>query len=182
MIETKEADTGFVLFTERAALHHLKELHIDEQKRKYQSLPYFSSPDFKVSTANGLTKAAIHFLKLNGAQAERISSTGRYLDNSLIVENVIGQRRILGSGKWIPGSSTKGTADISATIKNSNGIGISVKIEVKIGKDRQSEAQKKYQLSVENAGGVYKIISSLADLINWYYKTFANGATNKNRT
>jgi hypothetical protein len=42
--------------------------------------------------------------------------------------------------QWTKGTSTAGSADISATIK-----GRSVKIEVKIGKDRQSEAQKKYQ-------------------------------------
>ena len=54
--------------------------------------------------------------------------------------------------KFCEGTGTKGTADISAIIK-----GRSVKIEVKIGRDRQSEAQKKYEESVNKAGGQYWI-------------------------
>lgn len=173
MIEaTKEVIPESVLFTERTALRHLRELHISDSKLKHPDLPYHSCKDFKVSKAAGLTQATIYFLRLKGAQAERVSSTGRYLDNSVKVTNVLGQTRILGSGKWIPGSSTKGTADISATIPNKDGIGVSVKIEVKIGKDKQSEAQRKYQESVERAAGIYLLISSLSQLMNWYYLTF----------
>ena len=113
---------------------------------------YVVRTKFTDKTANGLTKAIITYLKLNGYQAERISNTGRYIDDSKIVTDVIGFQRKIGSGKYIKGTGTNGTADISATIK-----GKSVKIEVKIGKDRQSEAQKKYQEDIERAGGVYLI-------------------------
>jgi hypothetical protein len=65
--------------------------------------------------------------------------------------------------QWTKGTGTAGSADISATIK-----GRSVKIEVKIGKDRQSEAQKKYQEMIERAGGVYIIAKNFDEFVEWY--------------
>jgi hypothetical protein len=65
-------------------------------------------------------------------------------------------------GKWTPGQGTKGTADISATIR-----GRSVKIEVKQ-KDKQSEHQKNYQKQIESAGGIYKIFRDFDTFSDWY--------------
>ena len=69
---------------------------------------------------------------------------------------------------------TKGTADISATIPiyAACKIGLSVKIEVKIGKDRQSEDQKKYEKSIINAGGVYYIAKDFNSFYEWYNNNF----------
>jgi len=64
---------------------------------------------------------------------------------------------------WTRGTSTAGSADISATIK-----GRSVKIEVKIGKDRQSDAQKRYQEMIERAGGIYIIAKDFDSFVEWY--------------
>jgi hypothetical protein len=119
-------------------------------------------PVYSDKTANGLTKMVIDWITLNGGQAERISNMGRYIDSSKVVTNVLGQRIKIGSGKFIPGAGTNGTADISAIIK-----GKSVKIEVKM-KDKQSEAQKKYQESVERAGGIYYIVRSFDDFMEKY--------------
>jgi len=94
--------------------------------------------------------------------AERINSTGRYIDNSQVFEDVLGRTRSIGTGQWLPTSGMKGTADVSATIR-----GRSVKIEIKM-KDRQSEDQKKYQLAVEQAGGIYLIIRSFQEFHDWY--------------
>jgi hypothetical protein len=66
-------------------------------------------------------------------------------------------------GQWTKGTGTPGSADISATIR-----GRSVKIEVKYGKDRQSEAQKVYQKMIEDAGGVYYISRTFDDFIEFY--------------
>ena len=54
------------------------------QRRKYPNIPDHALPKIKYSdrTANGLTKCIIDFLRLQGWQAERISTTGRYLDES----------------------------------------------------------------------------------------------------
>ena len=119
-------------------------------------------PVYSDKTANGLTKMVIDWITLNGGQAERISNMGRYIDSSKVVTNVLGQRMKIGSGKFIPGAGTNGTADISAIVK-----GRSVKIEVKM-KDKQSDAQKKYQESVERAGGIYYIVRSFDEFIEKY--------------
>lgn len=63
---------------------------------------------------------------------------------------------------YIPGTSRNGTADISATIQ-----GRSVKIEVKIGKDRQSDVQLSYQKEVERAGGIYYIAKDFQSFYDW---------------
>jgi hypothetical protein len=124
---------------------------------------YVPKTTFTDKTANGLTKCIVHWLNLNGWQAERISTTGRYIDNSKIVTDVLGNRKKIGSGKYIKGSGTNGSADISATIK-----GRSIKIEVKIGKDKQSDAQKKYQEMIEKAGGVYFIATDFDEFMMFY--------------
>ena len=129
---------------------------------KYPNMPIDYIPLYKYTdkTANGLTRCIIDYLEFNGCQAERISTTGRMVDNTKTFTNVIGITKQIGSKKWIKGSGTKGSADISATIN-----GKSVKIEVKIGKDRQSEHQKKYQESIEKSGGIYLIAKSFEDFI-----------------
>ena len=124
---------------------------------------YVVKTKFTDKTANGLTKAIIAWINLNGYQAERISTTGRYVDNSKIVTDVLGNQKKIGSGKYIKGTGTNGSADISATIK-----GKSIKIEVKIGKDKQSEAQIKYQQMIERAGGIYFIAKNFNDFYDFY--------------
>lgn len=63
---------------------------------------------------------------------------GRMVDDRKTYIDVIGRYKTIGSVKWVKGTSTAGTADISATIA-----GRSVKIEIKIGADRQSHSAKK---------------------------------------
>jgi len=124
---------------------------------------YVPKTVFNDNTANSLTKAIVTWINLNGYQAERISTTGRYIDNSKIVTDVLGNKKRIGSGKYIKGSGTNGSADISATIK-----GRSIKIEVKIGKDRQSDAQKEYQAMIERAGGIYFIAKDFDEFMMFY--------------
>ena len=123
-------------------------------------------PDYVVrtkyndSTANGLTKCVTDYINLIGGQAERISSSGRYIDESRIVTDVLGNRKKIGTGKYIKGTGTNGTADISATFK-----GKSIKIEIKM-KDKQSEAQKEYQQAIERAGGIYFICHNFDEFLD----------------
>ena len=111
---------------------------------------------YKDSTANGLTKAIIDYITLHGYQAERINTMGVARTKYRTDGSVAGVQ-------WTKGTSTPGSADISATIK-----GRSVKIEVKIGKDRQSEAQKRYQEKIERAGGVYVIARDFDAFVEWF--------------
>lgn len=133
--------------------------------RANSSMPDYAipKPKYTDNSANALTKSIIAWIELNGYQAERINNTGRYVDNKKTVKNIMGQSITIGSGQYIPGTGTKGTSDISATIK-----GKSIKIEVKYGKDRQSEAQKEYQATIERSGGVYFIAKTFDDFYNFY--------------
>lgn len=124
---------------------------------------YIVRTKFTDKTANSLTKAIVKWINLNGYQAERISTSGRWVDNSKVVTDVLGNQKKIGSGKYIKGSGTKGSADISATIK-----GKSIKIEVKIGKDKQSEAQIEYQKAIERAGGIYFIAKDFTSFYHFY--------------
>ena len=136
-----------------------------ERLRAVSSMPThcIPKPKFSDSSANNLTKAIIKYIELMGYQAERISNTGRYIDNKKMVKDIQGQTKQIGSGQYIPGTGTNGTADISATIK-----GKSIKIEVKFGKDRQSDAQKEYQQNIERSGGVYYIAKDFESFYNFY--------------
>ena len=144
----------------------LKQLTELEFKARYQgkTIPEYAKYRKKYSTrtANGLTRAIIDWLKLNGWHAERINTMGRPVDNTKVVTNTLGQKQRIGSIDWIPGTGQKGSADISATIR-----GLSVKIEVKM-KDRQSEHQKAYQAEIERAGGIYWLVRSFDEFIEKY--------------
>lgn len=146
-------------------MKRLTDLALQLNRLQYPSFPdaYRVIHKYTDKTANGLTKCVIDWINFNGYQAERISTMGRVLDNRKTYTNVIGQNVTIGSTQYIPGSGTKGSADISATIK-----GRSVKIEVKVGKDRMSEAQVKYQASVERAGGIYIVARDFPTFCDWY--------------
>jgi len=153
------------------AFDELIRLYLEEHRKKYPAIPdsYRAIPKFDDKTSNGLTRCVITFLRLSGWQAERINSQGRVIDNRRIVTDIIGNQRIIGNIQRIPTSGTRGTADISATIR-----GRSVKIEVKCAAtgDRQREAQKHYQREVEAAGGIYAIATSFTQFFGWYQSNF----------
>lgn len=144
-------------------IKYLKELYLENHRKRYPSLPEPArvAPAYSDKTANKLTRCIIDYIRLKGGQAERVANMGRPVDQSKVYTDVIGNQRRIGGVKWIPGQGTPGTADISATIN-----GRAVKIEVKI-KDRQSEAQKKYQEQIEKAGGIYLLIRNFSQFKYW---------------
>lgn len=143
----------------------LKKLKLDHLRKEYPSLPEHAikQPKYSDKSANELTKAIIDFLNLSGHQAERINTMGRPIDNRKQVTDVIGRTKTIGSMTWGKSTSTKGSADISSTI-----FGRSVKWEIKYGKDRQSEDQKKYQQDIERAGGQYWIVKTFDQFYEMY--------------
>ena len=141
------------------ALKILDDIALKYKIQKYPNFPYPIRPNYTDTTTNDLTRCVIDFLTMTGSQAERINSMGR-------------QIKANGRTKWIYGSHTRGTADISATIK-----GKSVKIEIKCRatKDNiQSDDQKRYQEIIERAGGVYIIVRDFQSFYDWYYKFFGH--------
>ena len=144
----------------------LEALYLEDHRKRYPNMPEYARTckKYEDRTANGLTRCVIDFIRLSGYQAERVNSTGRYVDNTQVYTDVVGRTRSIGTGQWLPTSGQKGTADISAVIR-----GRAVKIEIKAGKDRQSEDQKRYETDVEKAGGVYLIVRSFEEFYNWFY-------------
>jgi hypothetical protein len=157
----------------KESLKKLSDLAWDDSRLKYPNLPDHARVRKKYDdrTANGLTKCIIDFLKFTGNQGERVSNTGRYIDSRETVTNILGQKKVIGTGKWIPGSGTKGTADIHATIEvNVRGhlVGVSVKWEVKIGRDRQSIDQKIYESQVKESRGWYFTVTDFDQFLIQY--------------
>lgn len=136
--------------------HHYKLMSI-----KYPNFPEHAIPKkvWSDNSANGLTKCVIDLINYEGYQAERISTQGTYVEGAKIK---VGENERQLKGKYIPTQGTKGSADISATIR-----GRSVKIEIKQ-KDRQSEVQKQYQESIERAGGIYIIVRNFDEFVEWF--------------
>jgi hypothetical protein len=98
------------------------------------------------SKANGLTQAIVKFILWNGYRATRVSSSGRIVN-----------------GKYIPGATRKGAADISATIK-----GRSIMFEIKIGNDKPSPEQLREQELEIKAGGAYYFVKTFEEFLNIY--------------
>jgi hypothetical protein len=129
--------------------------HFEYYKVKYPQVVadgFYCSPTLpKYKTANGLTKFITNYILWAGWRATRVNTTGRLVDG--IEKTASGLH--LSVKKWIPGTTRKGTADISATIK-----GRSVMIEIKIGKDKASEYQLTEQALERKSGGIYEFIST----------------------
>jgi hypothetical protein len=124
---------------------------------KYPSNPYPVATVHKDNSANSLTKAIVRWIELHNGQAERINTQGTFIKGKTIGVGMYGIKQL--QGKYIPSGSTRGSADISATIN-----GRSVKIEVKQ-KDKQSPAQVAYQQAIEKAGGLYWLVRTFDEFI-----------------
>jgi hypothetical protein len=142
----------------------LQQLYHEANQRKYPSFPDNLRPSkaIKTTTANGLTKAVVDFLNLSGHFATRINNQGTWVKEKAHVSG----------GYYRPSTQVKGIADISANI-NRNGISLPVWIEVKVGRDRQSEAQRAFQDRIERSGGTYWIVKDF-DQFHELYNNYIN--------
>ena len=144
----------------------LKALELEISMAKYPSMnpKYIGLTEWTDNSANSLTKSIIFYINATGNQAERIGNQGQYREGAKIQVGT-GEIEYIKQlpGKWTKGQGTKGTADISSIIN-----GKSVKIEVKYGRDIQSQVQKDYQNKIETAGGIYYIARDFDTFIEWY--------------
>ena len=100
---------------------------------------------FRDDTANGLAGCIEAWAKIHGAFCCRINSEGQY-DSSLKM--------------WRKSGTTRGIADVQVTFK-----GKTYNLEIKIGKDRQSEVQREVEQRIKAAGGHYAIIRCYDDFL-----------------
>lgn len=114
----------------------------------------------KGKSAPRTEKNIVEFLNLSGHQAEKRAVMGRQIVSPNIKTSL---GTIQGKTTYIPSTGTKGSADISCTI-----YGLAVYVEVKLGRDKQSEFQKKYESAVTKAGGFYFIAHDEDDFLVKY--------------
>ena len=124
-------------------------------REKYPNIPEHGRPParVKVSDTNTLTSAVIQYIVLSGGYAVRINTQGQYDE----------KRKM-----WRPSTTRKGTADIHACYK-----GRHISIEIKTGRDKQSEEQKQTEFDVLNAGGLYWIVSSFDQFYGLWNEAFS---------
>jgi hypothetical protein len=114
-------------------------------------------------TANGLQECIQDFLKYSGYYVNRINTQGQ----ARVEKIQLAGGNVRKNVKWTRGTTNKGTADMDAIIK-----GKPVKIEVKVGKDRQSKEQRAEEGRVTAAGGYYFIAHDMEQFLQWFDKTF----------
>jgi hypothetical protein len=107
---------------------------------------------------------------LHGHKAWRQGSEGRYRPGATITD-VVGRQRTL-KGTWLPGQN-KGASDVACIIN-----GRFVAIEVKM-KDKQSEAQRRYQEEVEQSGGIYFVAKDFESFIKFYQQIIQQSCLTK---
>ena len=140
--------------SDKQAIALLKDAVKSRKQAQYPNVPEYAItiPKYESRTANGLSRCIIDFINSqDGCHAERISNEG------------VMRKDKNGAAFRATSSMQNGTADISATIH-----GRSVKIEIKIGNDIQSEAQKDYQRHIVNARGYYVIAKDFASFLDWF--------------
>jgi hypothetical protein len=125
---------------------------------KYPNVPAYAQPKPKkrdTTTANGLTQWVLDYCHARGIHAIRTGNEGKFRPGKTVV-NVLGHK-VRDGDKWLPGDNP-GLADIHICRD-----GRFIAVEIKIGRDRQSEPQMKYQRRVESAGGQYWIVTTPDD-------------------
>ena len=109
---------------------------------------YLAPRKYRDDTANKLTACIVKYISLCGGFASRVNNTGTY-------------RQKL--GRFTPSQSKKGLPDILATYR-----GQSLFIEIKIGRDTQSEHQRRVGQAQEQAGGLYYLARDFETFKKWF--------------
>jgi hypothetical protein len=133
-----------------SAMQELEALHLGYLQARNPNFPskYLPKLRLNIKTANGLTNAIIKYISYKGGLASRINSMGVY-DAKL--------------AKYRHSNTMKGFSDVFAQFD-----GKPLHIEVKIGLDRQSEAQKEFEKKVTSTGGHYFIAKDLESFVFWF--------------
>lgn len=118
---------------------------------------------FTDTTSNGLTNCIIDWINLSGGHAVRINTMGVVRKEK--IQLAFGNTREI--VRFTPSTTAKGTFDITATIQ-----GRSVKIEVKIGHDKLSDAQIRQMNKEQAAGALCFIAKDMQSFVQWYEMHF----------
>lgn len=145
-------------------LKELSALKLSSDRKRYPSVPTHGVAIklYSDKTANGLATAIKDFCELVGVMCTRTGSEGRFRPGKTLVD-VVGRTRLM-KGTWLPGQNV-GQGDLQVVMR-----GRIYSIEIKIGRDKQSEVQKEFQGRLEKAGGIYVIVGSWEEFYKHYSK------------
>lgn len=132
------------------AVKELERLAFQERLKRYPNHPasMMVPVKYRDDSANSLTKCIVKYVTLKGGFASRINSAGVY------------NQRLR---KYVFGTQKRGIADTIGTWR-----GKSLMIEVKHGRDVQSEDQKEIESEVIRAGGLYHIAKNFTEFKSWF--------------
>lgn len=151
----------------------LSDLALENNKIKHPNFPDHMRPRKKFSDKDetALENCIIFFITYYGGQCEPIKVKATRSDKRIHYIDSVGYKRTIGRVQYMKSRMQAGSADLSSTIpvkiEGKDGKihehGLSVKIEVKIGKDWQKDVQKEYQSEIESASGLYWIVKNFED-------------------
>ncbi len=145
--------------TDKQAIRLLKDAVKASKQAKYPNIPDYALtvPPYEDASANGLSKCIIDFLNSQDhCYCGRISNEGVMRTNQH------------GKSFRAKSSMQNGISDLDAVIH-----GRAVKIEIKIGNDKMSQAQHDYKRQIENAKGYYLVIRNLQEFMDWFFQNMA---------
>lgn len=145
--------------SDKQAIRLLKDAVKASKQAKYPNIPDYALtvPQYEDATANGLTKCIIDFLNSQDhCSCFRISNEGVMRTNQY------------GKSFRAKSSMQNGISDLIGCVW-----GRFVSLEIKVGRDIQSQAQKEYQRQIENAKGYYLIIRNLQEFMDWFFENMA---------
>ena len=157
----------------------LRELAEQIAAKRYANIPKhaWKIVKFSDSGANELSKAILGYFELKGIKANRQSSEGRYIQGKEYTDWAGRKKRE--NGKYIQRSKASvGSGDITVTLPP---LGRRLDIEVKYGKDRQSDVQKKFQSELEAMGGIYIIVRTWEDFYHQITKIVPTEPSNETK-
>lgn len=138
------------------SVRELEQLYFDWHYTKYSVIPENARfvTKFRDDSANGLTKCVLTYLKIRGAFASRINTTGIYRNDIK---------------KFVPNTQKKGLADVAATYKS-----FSLQIEIKVGRDKMSNKQNEVKTEFELSGGYWFTAQDFTSFKDWFDTLFIN--------
>lgn len=130
------------------AVKNLEQLLFEDDLHRHPSMKreHMARRKLRDDRASGLTTCIVSYAKLTGHFASRLNNTGIYRN-----------------GKFTRSTARRGLPDILITRD-----GQSIFVEVKVGKDRMSEHQRKVQNEQQQSGGLYMVARSFTQFKTWF--------------
>jgi len=128
---------------------------------------FYSNTNHREYLSKFIESVMVLVLRSIGADPVKAPDKGKRIDNIEIHKDVLGHQRVNVRSTYVKDKTVReGRADVTCFFKGSLGLGM-YNFEIKVGRDAQSEAQKKEQERCEKNGEFYIIIKNIDDFISY---------------